>query len=101
MKEKFYLLLQTTDDGTDVRVGSINLYYGIRKKKDAEKHFAAEHYVSTLKNYQKRYDRACKEENEPARKEILADIQGLVTDYHSLSARDYLGKNKSFVRECV
>ena len=73
MKDKFYMLLQTTDDGTDVRVGSINLYYGIRKKKDAE----------------------------PARKEVLADIQGLMADYHGLSAKDYLGKNKFFVRECV
>lgn len=101
MKDKFYMLLQTTDNGTQVRVGSAKLYYRIRKKKDAEKHFAAEHYITTLENYQKRYDRACKDENEPARKEILADIQGLVTDYHGLSAKDYLGKNKFFVRECV
>ena len=34
MKEKLFLLLQTTDDGADIRVGSINIYYGIRKKKD-------------------------------------------------------------------
>ena len=53
MKEKLFLLLQT-----------INIYYGIRKKKDAEKHFAAEHYISTLENYQKRYERACKYEHE-------------------------------------
>lgn len=38
MKEKLFLLLQTTDGGADIRVGSINIYYGIRKKKDAEKH---------------------------------------------------------------
>lgn len=101
MKDKFYMLLQTTDDGTQVRVGSVKLYYRIRKKKDAEKHFAAEYYVSTLENYQKRYDRACKEENEPVRKEILVDIQDLVVDYYSLSAKDYLGKRKFFVRECV
>lgn len=101
MKEKLFLLLQTTDGGADIRVGSINIYYGIRKRKDAEKHFAAEHYISKLENYKKRYDRACKEENEPARKEVLADIQGLMADYHGLSARDYLGKNKFFVRECV
>ena len=101
MKDKFYVLLQTTDDGTDVRVGSANLYYGIRKKKDAEKHFAAEHYVSTLENYQKRYERACKYKNEPTRKEVLADIQSLVADYHSLSAKHYLEKNKFFIREYV
>lgn len=101
MKEKLFLLLQTTDDGTDLRVGSINIYYRIRKKKDAEKHFAAEHYISTLENFQKRYDRACKYENEPARKEVLADIQSLMADYHGLSAKDYLGKNNFFVRECV
>ena len=101
MKDKFYMLLQTTDNGTQVRVGSAKLYYRIRKKKDAEKHFAAEHYITTLENYQKRYDRACKEENEPVRKEILVDIQDLVADYYSLSAKDYLGKRKFFVRECV
>lgn len=101
MKEKLFLLLQTTDDGTDIRIGSINIYYGIRKKKDAEKHFAAEHYISTLENYQKRYERACKYGNEPTRKEVLSDIQSLMADYHSLSAKDYLGKNKFFVRECV
>lgn len=101
MKDKLFLLLQTTDDGTDIRIGSINIYYGIRKKKDAEKHFAAEHYITTLESYQKRYERACKDENEPARKEILADIQSLMADYHGLSAKDYLEKNKLFVRECV
>ena len=101
MKEKLFILLQITDDEMDDLVGAINIYYGIRKKKDAEKHFAAEHYISTLENYQKRYDRACKYENEPARKEALADIQSLVADYQSLSAKDYLGKNKFFVRECV
>lgn len=101
MKEKLFILLQITDDEMDDLVGAINIYYGIRKKKDAEKHFAAEHYISTLENYQKRYDRACKYENEPARKEVLADIQSLVADYQSLSAKDYLGKNKFFVRECV
>lgn len=101
MKEKLFILLQITDDEMDDLVGAINIYYGIRKKKDAEKHFAAEHYISTLENYQKRYERACKYENEPARKEILADIQSLMTDYHGLSAKDYLGKNKFFVRECV
>ena len=37
MKEKFFLLLPPTDDGADIRIGSINIYYGIRKKKDAEK----------------------------------------------------------------
>lgn len=42
-----------------------------------------------------------KYENEPARKEVLADIQSLMADYHGLSAKDYLGKNKFFVRECV
>ena len=71
------------------------------KRKMQKKHFAAEHYISTLENYQKRYERACKYENEPAIKEVLADIQGLLADYHSLSAKDYLGKNKFFVRECV
>ena len=101
MKDKFYMLLQTTADGTQVRVGNAKLYYRIKKKKDAEKHFAAEHYITTLENYQKRYDRARKYENEPARKEILADIQSLVDDYQSLSAKDYLEKNKLFVREFV
>lgn len=84
MKDKFYMLLQTTDDGTDIQVGSINIYYGIRKKKDAEKHFAAEHYISTLENYQKRYERACKYENEPARKEVLADIQKKAMNFQAL-----------------
>lgn len=84
MKEKLFLLLQTTDGGADIRVGSINIYYGIRKKKDAEKHFAAEHYISTLENYQKRYERACKYENEPARKEVLADILELAVEVEVL-----------------
>ncbi|MCY7187348.1 hypothetical protein [Streptococcus gallolyticus] len=97
MKEKLYILMQTTDDGTQIRVESAELYYGIRKRKDAEKHFAAEHYISTLENYKKRYERACKDENEPARKEILADIQSLVNDYHGLPAKDYLGKLNFFV----
>ena len=51
MKEKLFLLLQTTDGGADIRVGSINIYYGIRKKKDAEKKGGQSHPLLSFRKF--------------------------------------------------